>query len=184
MVARFRQERWRICVVALLFLAFAPWHEAWVRRLYLLTAEPAIWQLVTAHFTHWSWPHLLNNFIAALCLIGLYGRYWSNRELLYCVAGVWAALTIYLTLLYTRSFYLGASGLLYSLFFYAALRFWRQQPAINSLVVGYIIWSILMPQTRVSIGVPIASEVHIVGILAATVMLTIRPVWGYLSRLH
>lgn len=151
-------------------LLFAPWSKQWLSYFWFQADLPwQIWRLITAHLSHWSWPHWGMNALAALLFLWLYQRHYAGKTLL--LISLWLVLCcdLYLLSAYQRPFYLGLSAVLYGLFSFAALQRLRHEPWVSILVLAAILLKTGQGTSSADlIGLPVATDMHWVAILAGS----------------
>jgi rhomboid family GlyGly-CTERM serine protease len=163
LVEPIRHWTWPIAVAALcaaVALTGDAGREAlrWQRE--LLVAEP--WRLLTAHVVHLDVPHLLFNYAGLAVLWALVGstlpaRTWS----LLLVAG---ALAISAGLLWTDvHWYVGLSGVLFTLLVAGAILLWREWPVGALFLLGYVAVKSVAEFFGFTTGELVVAEAHWIG---------------------
>lgn len=138
-------------------------------------ASGEIWRLITAHWVHVGWLHLLLNSLGLVICVSLTSPGWSIRRWL--VTSLCLGLGI--SLLVTRfnpeiSDYAGHSGLLYGLYVLGALSLYPRDRLIALLVIAAIVIKVLIEQfaavdftTAELIGARVIVDAHLYGLLLA-----------------
>ncbi|MGS2723702.1 rhombosortase [Porticoccus sp. GXU_MW_L64] len=135
------------------------------------------WRLISGHFVHINWTHLVFNALVVILFQGLYRGFFGWRQWLVVLpllcAGVGASL-LWLTPL---KWYMGFSGVLTGLLVAAAIMQFRQMPLINGVVLAAIGIKVFMEQLSgkaVIIStishVPTAVDAHLYGAICGLVL--------------
>lgn len=133
------------------------------------------WRLLSGHWVHVGWIHLLLNALGLIICVTITTPNWSLKY--------WFLLTsilgIGISLLFTwrhpdLNWYVGFSGVLFGLYLLAALRLYRRDRLIAMLVVMAISGKVLSEQigsfdftSAELIGAPVIVEAHLYGLLLA-----------------
>ena len=135
-------------------------------------AQGQWWRLLSAHFVHLSWMHVLVNSLGLLLAVGLFprlfaGRLWLPVLLLLCLA-VSVGLLQWST---EVAWYGGFSGVLMGLYVFAALQSWSRDRLVSLLVLTIISIKIAQEQFWSSglsvIDISVVVDAHLYGALAA-----------------
>lgn len=88
-----------------------------------LIVESQYWRLLTGHFFHTNYAHLLLNTLAIVLLWALHGQFYSTKQytLLFLISSIIVSLGIYF-LTPEMSEYVGLSGVLHAFFIWGALK--------------------------------------------------------------
>lgn len=165
----FREWTWPGAVAALALLAAAFGEPAraalrWQRE--LLLAEP--WRLLTGHFVHLDWPHLLLNLAGLAVLWALVGDTLSARRwTLVALAGA-AAIGAGL-LLAPVGWYVGLSGVLHALLAAGAVALW---PAWRTGAIGLLAFLVVkgvLEWFGFTTGDQVVAEAHWLGAIGGFV---------------
>jgi rhomboid family GlyGly-CTERM serine protease len=135
-----------------------------------------LWRMVTGHFVHESWPHLMVSAMLIVIVHLLFGRFLRGSDLVLLVLLVSIAISLGLSLAPQAAYYVGMSGLLYGLLVFGACR------AIEKgMLTGYLVILVLSCKLAISqifgpdrameqlIGLPVAVDAHQYGIISGLV---------------
>jgi rhomboid family GlyGly-CTERM serine protease len=133
------------------------------------------WRVVTAHWIHFSWQHLLLNSLGLVLIVAIARPAWSiGRWIVYNLL-----LAIGISMLLTwfnpeLTWYVGYSGVLFGVFLLAAIELFKTERIIALLLgLGVCIKVVLEQTGSVAvttsdfIGVPVIIDAHLYGILLA-----------------
>lgn len=149
------------------------------------------WRLLTAHWVHVNWPHLLLNALGLVLCIGIAAPRWSLAHWLVMQLLLALGISMLFTLFNPQlQWYLGYSGVLFGTYLLAAVDLFGRDKLVASLLAGGIIGKVLLEQignlkvtTSELIGTPVIIDAHLYGLLLATVLALAG--WGYrLIREH
>ena len=153
-----------------------------------------LWRLLSGHFVHLGWPHLVLNLVGCMLVWFLFSRDYGLRQWFFVVLASIACLDIgFLWLNSSLAWYVGLSGLLHGLFA-AGLIAWLRDggwEAWAMLVIfgAKITWEQFsgpLPFTAESAGGPVVVDAHmygaIGGVIAALLMAGTGKRGGYNSR--
>ena len=141
-----------------------------------------IWRVVTAHWVHVGWLHLLLNGLGLMVCISLTKPGWSVRRWLTSSVAMAIGISIMLTL-YNPEVrdYAGYSGVLYGLYVLAAISLFRGDRLVAGLIIAAIAIKVMMEQvnfydfnTGNLIGAEVIIDAHLYGLLMA---IAIALVW-------
>ena len=151
--------------------------EAWRLERELVATEP--WRLVTGHFVHLGWPHLVVNLAGFGIVWALFGCALSVRQwlatIVVCTAGVSLGL---LWLSPGLDWYVGLSGMLHGLVAAAALRQLLPRPDFVTVMLllgfaaklGWEQWAGGDPDTARLIGGAVIVDAHLYGALTGATL--------------
>ncbi|WP_191600952.1 rhomboid family intramembrane serine protease [Marinomonas algicola] len=164
-----------------LFILCAPYSNEWKSVLILNLSKPEqVWRLITAHFTHWSWPHLIVNAFGLLLFHLLFkNEVGSNpsetnstkehqalnvKSIVTALIFILLMSNFYIFFAYSYEFYLGFSSILYGLYSYCAVRCL----AVDKVTNGFILLAIFLQiqpwfavyNSSTLIGLTVATDVH------------------------
>ena len=174
---RIRQSPdWRFVAVIILLVAllqaigpeYFRYQHDWIS-----TGE--IWRIVTAHWVHVGWLHLLLNGLGLVICVILTKPGWSIRRWLISSLTLAIGISIMLTLYNSViSDYAGYSGVLYGLYMLAAISLFSSDRLVAGLVITAIVIKVLMEQfnfydfnTSDIIGAHVVIDAHLYGLLMA-----------------
>ena len=174
---RIRQSRdWRfvasIIPLMVLLQAIGPEYFRYQRD-WISTGE--IWRIVTAHWVHVGWLHLLLNGLGLVICVILTKPGWSIRRWLISSLALAIGISIMLTLYNPEvTDYAGYSGVLYGLYVLAAISLFSSDRLVAGLVITAIVIKVLMEQfnfydfnTGDIIGAHVVIDAHLYGLLIA-----------------
>lgn len=136
------------------------------------------WKIVSGNFTHSNIPHLLLNLSGLLILGLLFIDTLSSKT--FILSSVFLAVIVGLGLFYFTpelTGYFGFSGVLYGLYFVAAVSAILKKDfftgiAVALLISGKIIWDTINGGSQSSaelIGIPVANDAHLYGFIGALI---------------
>lgn len=143
------------------------------------------WRLVTGHLVHLGRYHLLLNELGLLVLVMLCpqplpAREWMLRLLFLCI-GLSLGLLVFAPALHR---YVGLSGVIHGLFLLGLLPQVRQRDVIAALALAYLLgklvweqWTGVPVSDEAAIGGRVATESHLLGVVAAGVYAALFPRW-------
>jgi len=160
----------------MLMLIFAPYSEAWT-NLWLTSCDwqQDAWRYVSAHFTHWNINHLIMNMAGLMIYIWLFMDEMKSKEAVYeqglSLVFILLIIDSYLLTCYKLDTYAGFSGILYGLFSFGSMRYWRSNKLICNLVILVLLLQ-LQPWIETTHfvaeqGIVIAKNVHLVAVISA-----------------
>ena len=174
---RIRQSPdWRFVTVIIplmaLLQAIGPEYFRYQRD-WISTGE--IWRIVTAHWVHVGWLHLLLNGLGLVICVILTKPGWSIRRWLISSLAMAIGISIMLTLYNPEvTDYAGYSGVLYGLYVLAAISLFSSDRLVAGLVIAAIVIKVLMEQfnfydfnTGDIIGAHVVVDAHMYGLLMA-----------------
>ena len=147
------------------------------------------WRIVTAHWVHVGWLHLLLNGLGLMVCVSLIKPEWSVRRWLVNSIVMAVGISIMLTL-YNPEVrdYAGYSGVLYGLYVLAAISLFPGDRLIALLVIAAIVIKVMMEQfnfydfnTGDIIGAHVVVDAHLYGLLMA---IAIALVWAMYTMNH
>jgi len=139
------------------------------------TSTGQIWRLVSAHWVHVGWIHLLFNGLGLVICVSLTTPGWSIRR--WFTSSLIMAIGISLMLnLYNDDVrdYAGYSGVLYGLYVLAAISLFARDRLVAGLIIAAILVKVVMEQldlytfdTGDIIGARVIIDAHLYGLLMA-----------------
>ncbi|MCP4984403.1 MAG: rhombosortase [Gammaproteobacteria bacterium] len=134
-----------------------------------------LWRIVTAHWVHAGWEHLLLNALGLAICVSLANPNWSLKrwalQSLCLALGISILFTLQNPELYR---YVGFSGVLFGLYFLAAHDLYARDRLIALLMGGTIVTKVIIEQyttlefsTADIIGAPVIVDAHLYGLLIA-----------------
>ena len=153
------------------------------------TSTGEIWRLVTAHWVHVGWLHLLLNGLGLVICVSLTKPGWSTRRWLTVSITMATGISIMLTLFNPEvRDYAGYSGVLYGLYVLAAISLFSGDRLIAGLIIAAIVIKVFMEQfqfydfnTGNIIGARVVVDAHLYGLLMA---IAIALVWATYTMNH
>ena len=141
-----------------------------------------LWKIVSGNFTHSNIPHLLLNLSGVWVLGFLFIDTLSSKT--FILSSAFLAVIVGLGLFYyspALTAYYGFSGVLYGLYFVAAVSAILKSDlftgiAVAILIAGKIIWDAINGGSQASadlIGIPVANDAHLYGFVGAIVIAVI-----------
>ena len=148
-----------------------------------------VWRLLTAHWVHVGWAHLLLNTVGLGICVSLANPRWSVRRWLTLSVGMGLGISILFTLLNPElQWYVGFSGVLFGLYFLAAQDLYARDRLVAVLMGGAIVVKVLIEQftswdldSSALIGAPVIVDAHLYGLLIA---IAIALVWARYTMNH
>jgi len=153
------------------------------------TSTGQVWRLVSAHWVHVGWIHLLLNGLGLVICVSLTTPGWSIRRWLASSLIMATGISIMLTLFNddVRD-YAGYSGVLYGLYVLAAISLFARDRLVAGLIIAAIVAKVVMEQldlytfdTGDIIGARVIIDAHLYGLLMA---ITIALVWMAYTMNH
>ena len=134
-----------------------------------------LWRILTAHWVHVGWMHLLLNSLSLAVCVMLTSPGWSARRWLAVTLAMGLGISLLLMLNNPGVVdYAGHSGILYGLYVLGALSLYRRDRLIAVLVIAAIVIKVLMEQfsfydfnTGSLIGARVIVDAHLYGLLTA-----------------
>jgi rhomboid family GlyGly-CTERM serine protease len=133
------------------------------------------WRVLSGHWVHVGWIHLLLNALGLIICVSITTPNWSLKY--WCL--ITAIIGIGISLLFTwrhpeLNWYVGFSGILFGLYLLAALRLYRHDRLIAILIIMAITGKVLTEQIGAFdftsadlIGAPVIVEAHLYGLSLA-----------------
>jgi rhomboid family GlyGly-CTERM serine protease len=161
----------------------------YLRYQHNLVEQGQLWRLLSAHWVHVGWMHLLLNAFGLIICVSLTHPGWSTaRWLLYSVVlGIGIALLLMLNNPEVSD-YAGLSGVLFGLYLLAALSLYARDRLIALLIIAVLVIKVAMEQTGfydfnsgALIGARVIVDAHLYGLLTA---IAIALVWARYTMNH
>jgi rhomboid family GlyGly-CTERM serine protease len=138
-------------------------------------ADGQWWRILSAHWVHVGWMHLLLNSLSLVVCVSLTAPGWSLRRWLLVTVSMGLGISFLLMLNNPEvTDYAGHSGLLYGLYVLGGIGLYPRDRLISVLVVAAILVKILMEQfsfydfnTGSLIGARVIVDAHFYGVLMA-----------------
>ena len=148
-----------------------------------------IWRMVTAHWVHVGWMHLLLNGLGLVVCVSLTAPGWSAKRWLVSTLVMAIGISTLVTLFNPEvQDYAGHSGILYGLYVLGAISLFQRDRLIAILVIAAIVIKILMEQfnfydfnTGAMIGARVIVDAHLYGLLMA---IAIALIWATYTMNH
>ena len=147
------------------------------------------WRIVSAHWVHVGWLHLLLNGLGLMVCVSLIKPGWSIGRWLVSSLVIAIGISIMLTW-YNPEVrdYAGYSGVLYGLYVLAAIGLFSSDRLVAGLVITMIVIKVMMEQfefydfnTSDIIGAHVVVDAHLYGLLMA---IAIALVWAMYTMNH
>ncbi len=175
---------WRYVAVIVPFMALLQWigpEYFRYERDWVSTGQ--VWRIVSAHWVHVGWMHLLLNGLGLVVCVSLTTPGWTARRWLVSTLVMATGISVLVTLFNPEvRDYAGHSGILYGLFVLGAISLFPRDRLIAILVIAAIVIKVLMEQfnfydfnTGDIIGARIVVDAHLYGLLMA---IAIALVWA------
>jgi len=138
-------------------------------------AEGQLWRILTAHWVHVGWMHLLLNSLSLVICVSLTEPGWSARRWLLVTIVMGLGISLLLMLNNPEVVdYAGHSGILYGLYVLGAISLFPRDRLVAVLVIAAIVIKVLMEQfsfydfnTGSLIGARVIVDAHLYGLLMA-----------------
>ena len=137
-----------------------------------------VWRLVTGHFFHTNFNHLLLNIVALIMLWSLHSKFYQNKSyaVLTLISGLFVSISI-LTLDPEMEQYVGLSGILHAVFTWGALQDIKAKDKTGYLLLAGVIVKIIYEQmggsnefTQNLIAAPVAINAHLYGVIVGAII--------------
>ena len=170
-----RRDFWRLAVFVAILAAFLEAGGNGVRDVLAWERDALVagqlWRLVSGHFVHLGWSHLVLNLAGLTLVAWLVGRRFSWPQWFLIGGFSIAAIDIGFWLIYTDLYgYVGMSGMLYGLLMAGLLAGItvrdKESIILGSLIAVKIIWEQLvgpMPGSEATSGGKVVVEAHLYG---------------------
>lgn len=139
------------------------------------------WRIISGHFVHASWPHLLINLVNVILLRAVFREWLPTRDFILFLAfsAVFISIGLWLTTNFTS--YVGFSGIFHGLLIYLLLTYWHHSRTLFSIAIICLIGKILYEQIYGAsaalaefIGVGVAIESHSLGVTSGLIFYFIK----------
>lgn len=140
--------------------------------------QAEFWRVITAHWIHFNWQHLLLNGLGLVLCVAIARPAWSiGRWIVYNLL-----LAIGISMLFTwlnpeLDWYVGYSGVLFGVFLMSAIELFKTERIIALLLGIGVCSKVVLEQTSSLvvttndfIGVPVIIDAHLYGLLLAVVI--------------
>ena len=153
------------------------------------TSTGQAWRLVTAHWVHVGWLHLLLNGFGLVVCVSLTTPRWALARWLINSISMAVGISIILTLYNPEVIdYAGYSGVLYGLYMLAAISLFPRDRLVAVLIMVAIVGKVLMEQFNFYdfnsgdiIGARVIVDAHLYGLLMA---IAIALIWATYTMNH
>ncbi len=144
-----------------------------LRYQYDWLAKDEYWRLLSAHWVHVNWRHLMLNAAGLLLCMSIASPRWSIRQwvVYHLVLALGISILFYLRNLQLE-WYAGYSGVLFGLYLLAAIDLYPREKIIALLLAAAISIKVILEQTSdlkldssEFIGTPVIIDAHLYGIL-------------------
>ncbi len=181
---------WRYVAVTIPFMVLlqviGPEHFRFERD-WMTSGE--IWRLVSAHWVHVGWMHLLLNGVGLVICVSLTSPGWSPARWLLCCVIMGIGISFLLTVFNPEvRDYAGLSGVLFGLYLLSAFSLYARDRLIAVLIIAAIAIKVLMEQftfydfnSGELIGARVIVDAHLYGLLMA---IAIALVWARYTMNH
>jgi len=150
-------------------------------------ASGQVWRIVSAHWVHVGWMHLLLNGLSLVICVSLTTPGWSAKRWIVTTLCMALGISI-MVMLYNPeiSHYAGHSGILYGLYVLGGISLFRRDRLIAVLVIAAIVIKISMEQfsfydfnTGDLIGARVIVDAHLYGLLMAIAIALVWSIYTY-----
>lgn len=153
-----------------------------------LITELQLWRVLTGHWVHANWVHLMMNLAGFMLCLALTGIRWSLLQWLWRILILSAGISLSFYLLHPDiSWYVGFSGVLFGLYVLAAFTSLPDQVVMSTILLVFIGIKIILEQwssvnitTSELIGVPVMVDAHLYGVLIAVLLISIQIIYKQL----
>ncbi len=169
-----------ICIIALLIQLGGAEASEWLRydRNGILSGE--VWRIITGHFTHLGWPHLLMNIVGLLLIWLLFGRLIKPSSWLLILFMSTILTSISMLLLNPElQWYVGLSGVLHGMFVAGAVASikagYRAELLLLILLAGKLAWEQFvgpLPGSAEFAGGNVIVDAHLYGAISGLIVVT------------
>lgn len=171
-------RKWKIllpgCLALFLLLTLGQRFSSFLQYDRSLILAGEYWRIITCHFTHTGWPHLLLNMAGALLVFALFFRLYSPLSWLLgsvcCMVGIGLSLLVFSPDL---TWYRGLSGLLHGLLLMGLIGGIRKGETFYWVGLLALVGKLAMEQlvgpsghTVQLIHAPVITNAHLAGVIA------------------
>jgi rhomboid family GlyGly-CTERM serine protease len=140
-----------------------------------LVAQGQWWRIISAHWVHVGWLHLLLNGLGLVICVSLTSPGWPPARWLLCCVIMAIGISLLLTLYNPEVVdYAGLSGVLFGLYMLTALDLYSRDRLIAVLIIAAIVTKVAMEQFNFYdfnsgelIGARVIVDAHLYGLLMA-----------------
>ncbi|MDM8567465.1 rhombosortase [Candidatus Halobeggiatoa sp. HSG11] len=146
------------CIIVIAI--FVQWLDIDIRYSRAGMENGEYWRLITAHFAHLSWTHLILNAISLLIIWELTTKSYSLWWILICGLGISLGLWLFSP---EVTWYVGMSGILHGLLATIA---WLHYPILLILLIAKLVWEQLyggLLATTILTGGTVIVDAHLYG---------------------
>lgn len=148
------------------------------------------WRLISGHFVHGTFQHLILNLAGLALVTALFWKDYSARAWLFVIASSIAAIDFGFVFYEPQvTWYVGYSGVLHGILAAGAAAWWRRDPAapalaLSVILLGKLVWEQWQGALPVSGDLPVVVDAHLYGALGGAVAASILWAWRqpWLSR--
>ena len=147
------------------------------------------WRIVSGHWIHVNWPHLLLNALGLMLCMGIASPVWSIKWWVTYNFLLALGISLLFTLLNPElEWYAGYSGVLYGIFLLAAFDLYERDKLIAVILAIAIISKILLEQigsinvtSSKFIGTLVVTDAHYYGVLLAILIALVQRLFTILK---
>jgi rhomboid family GlyGly-CTERM serine protease len=138
-----------------------------------------VWRLLSAHWVHVGWMHLLLNTLGLVICVSLTTPGWSAKRWIVTMLCMGLGISLLVTLFNPEiNDYAGHSGILYGLYVLGGIGLFPRDRLIAVLVIAAIVIKILF-NTGELIGARVIVDAHLYGLLMAIVIALVWSIYTY-----
>ena len=148
-----------------------------------------LWRVITGHWVHVGWIHLLMNALGLIICVSIAAPNWSIKRWLVQTLVMGLGISLLFTLQNPElHWYVGFSGILFGLYFLAAIELYARDRLIAVLMGSAIVIKVIIEQftpydftSAEIIGAPVIVDAHLYGLLLA---IAIALAWSTYTMNH
>jgi len=148
-----------------------------------------VWRILSAHWVHVGWVHLLMNGLGLVICVSIASPNWSMKRWLVQTLCLGIGISLLFTLQNPEIYwYVGFSGVLFGLYFLAAIDLYARDRLIAALMGSAIVIKVIIEQftpydftSADIIGAPVIVDAHLYGLMLA---IAIALAWSTYTMNH
>lgn len=146
-----------------------------------------VWRIVTAHWVHVNWKHLMLNALSLVVLVSLTTPGWTIRRWLLQTVIIAVGISVLLALFNPEVLdYAGHSGVLYGLYLLGAIALYPRDRLVASLIVVIVSGRVVVEKLEIFdlgtddfIGARVILDAHMYGLLMAIAIALVWSIYTY-----